>query len=194
MKRALSEKCRGGQAEGTEISVSFPQRHGGACGYRGNCGYGPSPPCKETTTGCARHDLRAGGTVRSRFRYISSVITKPTTPDQAYLEKYWAMIAAIAWKEFTVHGRGALLVQNVGQTDEEAIFLTTRMLASPLTAQYALMAAEYDPEREIVVIFMRPASPVSAYKGAVGGRELPPEACRHLEAILFGNKRNSVDH
>ena len=93
------------------------------------------------------------------------MITQPTTPDQAYLEKYWEMIAAIAWKEFTVHGRGAVLVQNVGQRDEEAIFLTTQMLASPLTAQYALMAAEYDPEREIVVIFMRPASSVSAYKG-----------------------------
>jgi hypothetical protein len=32
-----------------------------------------------------------------------------------YIEKHWDIIAAIAWREFTVHGRGALLVQNSGE-------------------------------------------------------------------------------
>ena len=113
--------------------------------------------------------------------------------DQAYLEQYWDMIAAIAWKEFKVHGRGAVLVENAGQPKEQSIYLPLKMLAgNPLGHEYAALVREYDPRREVVVIFMRPPCSVSVYNGAMSGRETPPQAYARLNKQLFSDHRDGI--
>ena len=60
------------------------------------------------------------------------------------------------------------------------------MLESATTAPYAMLAAESEPLREIIVILRRPRSAVRAYAGNLPGRNTPPQAHRHLAAVLFG--------
>ncbi len=109
----------------------------------------------------------------------------PNVQNEAYLEKYWDLVAAIAWKEFKAHGRGALLVQNIEQPHEDVVFIPLTMLtANPLVHDFAAYVRAYDPRREIVAVFLRRGL-VSAYKGAVAGRETPPEAYRRLSAVLW---------
>ena len=126
-------------------------------------------------------------TVSSQSRYVSSVKPTPNQQDRDYLSKYWDILAAIAWKEYTIHGRGAVLVQNADQPDEDAIYITVDMLGGPITGEYAHMAAGYEPREEIVVILMRPPSPVTAYRGCLPSRSAPPEAYRQLDAVLCGD-------
>jgi hypothetical protein len=113
-----------------------------------------------------------------------------TPQDQLYLTKNWDVLAALAWREYTVHGRGAVLVQNVGQRDEHCVYLPVKLLDRPLVTQYALPAAKYNPRQEIVVILMRQASTIRVYKGAMPGRETPVEAHGRLEAVLFPDLAN----
>ncbi len=104
-----------------------------------------------------------------------------------YLQEYWDVVAAIAWREFNVHGRGALVVQDFEQPDEDAAFVPLAMLNdSPLGDDYAAFVREYDPQREVVVIFLRPPCLVSAYKGSVAGGMTPPEAYWRLRDVLAG--------
>ena len=109
----------------------------------------------------------------------------PTQQDELYLNKNWDVLAALAWHEYTVHGRGAVLVQNVGQRDEHCLYLPIKMLDGPLAKQYARMAAAYMPRNEAVIILMRPGS-LTAYSGSISGRETPVEAYDHLARVLFG--------
>ena len=104
---------------------------------------------------------------------------------EAYVAEYWDVIAAIGWKEYTAHGRGAMLVQNFGQPDENTIYIPLKMLGVPLTAAYANVVAAYDPSRETVVIVVRSPDSIGAYKGAVPGRATPPQAYERLNAKLF---------
>jgi hypothetical protein len=113
------------------------------------------------------------------------VVPNPNQQDHAYLTKNWDVLAAVAWHEYTVHGRGALLVQNVGQRDEHCVYLPVKMLDGPLAKDFARMATEYMPRQEIVIVLMHPCS-VSAYRGSISGRETPIEAHGRLARVLFG--------
>ena len=110
----------------------------------------------------------------------------PTT-QQVYLQKHWDVLAGIAWREFTAHGRGALIVQNSADPNEEAIFVPLEMLTNNLLGhEYAEFVRKYDPRREVVIIFLGVTGSVSAYKGNVPCRATPPEAYRRMDSILFG--------
>ena len=54
------------------------------------------------------------------------------------------------------------------------------------TADYARMVREYDPRREVVVLFMVPPLSVTAFTGALPDRETPPECCKRFGSMLFG--------
>ena len=61
------------------------------------------------------------------------------------------------------------------------------MVAHPLLNDFARFAEEYDPCREVVVIFLRHPSSVSAYKGGIPERGTPPELYERLKAVLQEN-------
>ncbi len=106
---------------------------------------------------------------------------------RTYLEKYWVLIAAIAWLGFKDQGRGALVVQKLEHPDEDMVFMPlAKFTDDPLLHDYAAFVREYDPEREVVVIFLRPPCLVSAYKGAMAGGVTPPEAYRRLRHARRG--------
>ncbi len=71
----------------------------------------------------------------------------PAQQDQLYPDKNWDVLVALAWHEYTVHGRGAVSVQNVGQRDEHCTYLPAKMPDGPLAMEYARMASEYMPRQ-----------------------------------------------
>lgn len=101
-----------------------------------------------------------------------------------YLNKYWEVLAACAWRECLAHGRGALLVGGFDDP-EGCIYLPSGMMANPLLDGFTRLVDEYDPNQEIVVVIMRPPDMVSAYKGAVPERGTPSELYERLKLDLF---------
>lgn len=105
--------------------------------------------------------------------------------DYSYIAKYWELLAACAWREYKTHGRGALLVHIDGEVEEEAIFLPLAMLTThPRLEGFALLAKAYDPRLEIVVIFLRPPSEVTAHKGSIPEKGTPPELYERIKEVL----------
>lgn len=106
--------------------------------------------------------------------------------EQHYLDRCWDLLAAIGWKEFSVRGRGAVLVY-LAEPNDSAKFIPMEVLAgNPVTEEYARMVREYDPRREIVVIFMVPPLSVTAFAGALPKRETPLKCCQRYSSVLFG--------
>jgi hypothetical protein len=109
------------------------------------------------------------------------------TRDYDYIDKYWEVLAACAWKEYRVHGRGALLCQ-IEEPGEEAVYLPLEMLtAHPHLKEYARMLEKYDPLEEVVLIFLRPPASVSAYKGGLSERGTPRQLYKRIKAVLSEN-------
>lgn len=109
------------------------------------------------------------------------------TRDYDYINKYWDVLAACAWKEYRVHGRGALLCQ-IEEPGEEAVYLPLEMLTThPLLKECARMSKKYDPREEVVLIFLRPPASVSAYKGGLSERGTPPQLYERIKAVLSEN-------
>lgn len=93
------------------------------------------------------------------------------------------ILGAFAWQGYLKHGRGTVVVQNVGDPRSQMVFLSLKMLASnPLCQTLADMARDYNPLREVVVVFIRPPFAITAY--TVSGR--PPENYERLTFKLFG--------
>jgi hypothetical protein len=42
--------------------------------------------------------------------------------DYKYIEKYWEVLAAIAWQEYTRHGHGALVIGGLEEAPDDAIY------------------------------------------------------------------------
>ena len=104
----------------------------------------------------------------------------------AYIDKYWDTIAAFAWQEFITHGRGALVVENGHEPeDDDTVFVPLTMLTdSPVVHEYAALVQNYDPRREVVIIFLSPPCSVSAYTGTLVGRNSPPQAYNCYRAAI----------
>jgi hypothetical protein len=98
--------------------------------------------------------------------------------------KYWELLAACAWKEYQVHGRGALLVGGFNEPGDFIFLPLEVMVAHPLLKDFAQFAKKYDPSREVAVIFLRQPPTVSAYKGGIPERGTPPELYERLKAVL----------
>jgi hypothetical protein len=104
-----------------------------------------------------------------------------------YVAKYWEVLAACAWKEYQLNGRGAFLVGGFDEPDD-FIYLPLEVLTTyPLLGDFARLAEEYDPSREVVVIFLQHPPSVSAYKGGIPERGTPPELYERLKAVLQEN-------
>ncbi len=114
---------------------------------------------------------------------------QPTNADQCYLDRNWDVVGAMAWQGFLKHGRGTVVVQHAVQPKEQMLFLPLKLLAgNPLCQAFADLARDYDPRREVVVVFVRPLFAITVYKGSLSGRETPPEAHERLLRRLFGKE------
>lgn len=111
---------------------------------------------------------------------------EPTKPDEAYFNRNPDVLGAMAWHGYLRHGRGAVAVQNAGDSKEQMVFLPLKMLMNPLCETLADLARDYNPLKESVVVFIRPSFAITAYKGALPGRETPPESYERMVRVLFG--------
>ncbi len=100
---------------------------------------------------------------------------------------HWTLLAAFAWKSYSEFGRGAVVVQ-VDQLvqaprggeglDVQVSYLPGSDVAR-LTADTSEFIAEYDPRREVVILFTGLDSGGNlAYRCRTGEGPLPPDAFR----------------
>lgn len=106
-----------------------------------------------------------------------------------YVDERWEILAAIAWKEFVAHERGALLLQQEGEGEWDATYLPIEVFeTSPAMKEYRALVESYDPKRQVVLILLTPPEHLSAYVGGLTPERLgPPEAYQKLGALLFTN-------
>jgi hypothetical protein len=110
------------------------------------------------------------------------------TQNYNYIDKYWEVLAFLAWKEFHTHGRGGLIVFGLLEGPGDAVYMPLGVMkAEPLLSDFARFAEEYDPDREVVLIFLRPPAPVSAYRGGLSERGTPRAMYERLKPIMFVN-------
>jgi len=91
-----------------------------------------------------------------------------------YIDDRWELIAAISWKEYLAHGRGALLFQVEPQSEGEwdCTYIPLREIQiNPLMSNEARLVREYDPETQVVSIFLVPPSSIPT--GAAWSRSVP---------------------
>lgn len=109
----------------------------------------------------------------------------------------WTLLAAFAWKSFTDHGRGAVVVRvdqlvnrsrEAGELDVKVSYLPGSDMAR-LTADTAEFIAEYDPRSEVVILFTGLDSGGNlAYRCKTGEGPPPPDALR-----LYGQQLERLD-
>jgi hypothetical protein len=117
---------------------------------------------------------------------MNAEIREPTS-NKDFINKYWEVLAACAWNEYRAHGRGALVIGAFAKPDE-SIYLPMGMLTkNPLLEEVRRFAEEYDPCQEVVAIFLRSPSGVSAYRGGIPERGTPPELYERRKAVLDTN-------
>jgi hypothetical protein len=104
--------------------------------------------------------------------------------DQNYITRNWEALAGCAWKEYREHGRGALLVGGFNEPGDFIFLPLEVMVSHPLLKDFARFAEEYDPTREVVVIFLRPPHSVRAYRGSMPDRRTPPEMYERQQPVL----------
>jgi hypothetical protein len=108
-----------------------------------------------------------------------------------YIDHRWEAVAALAWKEYMAHGRGALVFTSSAKSGGEwdAIFLPLDSIADhPLMKEYANLTRSYDPMKQIVAIFLTPPAYVSAYVGGLTPERIsPPEAYKKFGFALNQN-------
>jgi len=96
--------------------------------------------------------------------------------DFKYIEKYWEPLAAVAWKEYLDRGRGALIVDFTSDKSGDAVYSSLEELTkTPLYDEGIQMVKDYDPRRQVVLIFLRLPDSVSGYKGGIAEWGTPPE-------------------
>jgi len=84
-------------------------------------------------------------------------------------------------------GRGALVI-GAFDDPEDPIFVPLESLSSaPLLEDFARYAEEYNPEQEVVLIFLKSPSGVRAYKGGLPDRGTPPQLYEKLKSVLDEN-------
>lgn len=106
------------------------------------------------------------------------------TQNHDYINDHWEVLAACAWREYQAHGRGALLLGGFDDP-EDSIYIPSDLLRTvPFLEDFARFADEYDPCREVVVIFLRPPHSVSAYRGSMPDQRTPPEMYERLQPVL----------
>ena len=104
-----------------------------------------------------------------------------------YIAQFWEVIAACVWQEYQTHGRGALLVGAFAEPDDPIYLPLEIIQGHPLTKELAMFVEEYDPNNEVVVIFLRRPDSVNAFKGAIPERGTPPQLYERLKAVLRQN-------
>jgi len=101
-----------------------------------------------------------------------------------FIARYWEVLAACAWREYQPHGRGALVFGALGEPDDFVYLPLNMMEAEPLMSGFASLCKQYDPEREIVVVFVGVPPSVTALKGGMPERGTPPALYDRLKGVL----------
>ena len=109
------------------------------------------------------------------------------TQNHDYISDHWEILAACAWREYQAHGRGALLAGGFNEPGDFIFLPLEVMVAHPLLKGFARFAEEYDPSREIVLIFLQQPPKVTAYKGGIPERGTPPQLYERLKTVLYEN-------
>jgi hypothetical protein len=125
-----------------------------------------------------------------------------------YIEKYWEEIAAFAWARYWFKGRGVLVFEprplgSFPLSKEESLPLSEEdpgywvcryepwenMEDNPMEPIFSDIFCSYDPEKQIIAVFLTPPNQVHTYCGPLNtDRVTPPEA---YEAIV-GPRLDSV--
>jgi hypothetical protein len=100
-----------------------------------------------------------------------------------FIEQYWEVLAACAWREFKLHGRGALVFGALSEPDDFIYMPLSMLEGEPLMGGFASLAKEYDPMQEVVVILGVPPS-VTAIKGGPLRAGTPPALYERLKEVL----------
>lgn len=108
-----------------------------------------------------------------------------------YIERCWETVASIAWKEYTIHGRGALFFTpgDEGSDDWDCVYLPLKDFeGAPFAKECCDFMNEYDPMEQIVAVFLTPPNTVSGYySGLTPERIAPPEAFKRFGYTLHSN-------
>ena len=94
-----------------------------------------------------------------------------------FLKDKWELIGALSWKDYLAHGRGALVftVSSERDDDWDCTYLPLGEIQDhPLMGGFAERIKQYDPEIEVVAIFLRPGGFVDAYRGSPAPKRLGP--------------------
>jgi hypothetical protein len=84
-----------------------------------------------------------------------------------YLTRHWEVLAASAWKRYKKHGRGVVVIRKCGAfgSPDAPKYLPWKLVIDPdFIKGLAQMVEEYEPQKEVVVIFLDAPDDVSAYK------------------------------
>ena len=86
------------------------------------------------------------------------------------IERHWEIVAALAWKGYLAHRRGALLCTRSADPggEWECLYLPLDSIEGhPLMQEYSKLLRSYDPTKQIVAVFLTPPVHVSAYCGGL---------------------------
>jgi hypothetical protein len=92
--------------------------------------------------------------------------------DLAYLQRFWAELAAEAWRHYTERGRGMVVID--GRTGSTPIiaYLNSLLIDSWHLAEFASYVCEYNPHKEVVFAVVHREQIVRLY--VLAGLECPP--------------------
>ena len=124
-----------------------------------------------------------------------SLVQQPFDPQVAkgihlaYIAERWELLAAIAWKEYIAHGRGALILEPDEERDWDATYMPLQECDSnTVTKELADMVRLYDPNSQIVAVFISPPQYTNGYLGGLTPeRPSPPEAYKQLKGLIMVN-------
>ena len=101
-----------------------------------------------------------------------------------FIARYWEVLAACAWREYQLHGRGALVFGALSEPDDFIYMPLIMLEAEPLMVDFASYAKEYDPSQEIVAVILGVPPSVAALKCGMPERGTPPALYERLKEAL----------
>jgi hypothetical protein len=101
-----------------------------------------------------------------------------------FIDRYWEVLGACAWKEYRAHGRGALVLGAFSEPDDAIYCPAEELQGHPLLTNFARFVDEYDPTEEVVVIFLWRPDEISAHRCGIPSRGTPPQLYEQLKGLL----------
>jgi hypothetical protein len=101
-----------------------------------------------------------------------------------FIAQHWKLLAANAWREYLLHGRGALVFGALGEPDDYVFMSPEVMAAEPVMRDFARFAWGYEPTRHVVLVFLGVPPFVTVMEGGPPAKGSPPALYERLKGVL----------